>query len=237
MANPTVPGDDLYQLRKQLDALARSIDKLQRPTAANIGSLSNRVELALNGALTPSSVSTSGTGTFNGGLYSTNARNFVVVTNYAASQIDGNGHFGIAPSTERFKKNIEPWAAEDIINIFSIEPLWYNLSIPDRFLVEVDDEGLPVMDEDTNLPKLILYPGYDEKEGVAKRSGFSAEKLVDAGFSDFVVFDEDGLPVSINYAEWVVPQQMALRYLHDQAISDRSRIAAIEARLLIAGIE
>ena len=293
MANPTVPGDDLHELRKRFDELSSSIEKLQRPSGTNISSLVSQVQQALanisatvstainqtsytktqiddkdtstynsaytnavnaaatqaqtpssvasTGAVSGSSLSTGGgvsgnTGTFNGGLYSTNARNFVVVSNYAASWIDVNGHFGISPSTERFKKNIEPWTNEAILDFFSITPLWYNLSIPDRYLVEVDDDGLTVIDEETGLAKLVLYPGYEEENGAAKRSGFSAEKLVDAGFSDFVVFGEDGLPVSINYAEWVVPQQMAMRYLHEQAISDRKRISDIEARLLAAGI-
>lgn len=193
------------------------------------------------GAITPTTVTASGavqgsTGRFDGGLYSTDARNFVVVTNYAASWIDINGHFGISPSTLRFKKNIESWTPEQVEALLDLEPRTYRLSIPPRVIIRLneedgtwvlDDNGYPVVDQ--------VIPGHEDPDDAPLRHGFIAEELVEAGVGFLVVRDDDGLPVSINYAEFTIVQQAALRWLNEQRKQHDARLLALEA--LVGGIE
>lgn len=193
------------------------------------------------GGMSAGAVSSSGsvsgtTGTFNSGVYSTDARNFVVVTNYAASWIDVNGHFGISPSTERFKKDIIPWVEANPEAVFGIVPMKYRLRIPDRWMPIVDEQGDPVIDPDTNKQEMRLIEGFEDLPNAKERIGFIAERLVEAGFEEAVVFDEAGRPVSINYAEWVVPLQMGMRWLHTEWAKQKGQIENLTLRLDAAGL-
>jgi hypothetical protein len=197
---------------------------------ATVGQVNASGGVAASGAVSGT------TGTFNSGLYSTDARNFVVVNNYAASWIDVNGHLGISPSTERFKKDIAPWVEADPEKLFAVTPVKYHLRIPDRYMPIVDEANVPVIDPLTGVQEQRLIEGYEEAATDKLRTGFIAERLVELGFEENVVFDEQGLPVSINYAEWVVPLQMGIRYLRELVKQQQAQINDLSLRLKTAGI-
>ncbi|MEC5149138.1 hypothetical protein RCH22_000939 [Cryobacterium psychrotolerans] len=211
--------------------------------AVTAGSLSSVGGVAVGGAVTgATTIAASGavsgtTGTFNSGIYSTDARNFTVVTGYASSWIDSSGHLGISASTERFKKDIAPWAGIDPEVVLSILPMQYRLAIPDRIVPVVDEStGVQALDPETGLPVTRIIAGFEEAETDALHVGFIAERLVEAGIPQTVVYDSDGLPVSLNYSEWVIPQQVALRYLRGLVTAQQVQIDALSLRLTNAGI-
>lgn len=136
-----------------------------------------------------------------GRVVSPGSRAFTVVTSWASAAIDGAGTLGVQPSARRFKKNIKPLTLDDTrIDAF--------LSIP---AVEYD-----------------LKVGIGGKATDPKRLGFIAEDVLDAGFDDWVPIDTDessdtyGQPISVNYAQAVVPLQLAAK-------RDAARIAQLEA--------
>jgi hypothetical protein len=198
---------------------------------ATVGQINASGGITASGPVVAGGAVSGTTGTFNSGLYSTNARNFVVVSNYAASWIDVNGHFGISPSTERFKKDIVPWVEADPENVFGVTPVKYHLRIPDRYMPVVDEANVPVIDPLTGIQEQRLIEGYEEAATDKLRTGFIAERLVELGFEENVVFDEQGLPVSINYAEWVVPLQMGIRHLRTLVKTQQAQIDALSLRV------
>lgn len=109
------------------------------------------------------------TGTFNGGLFSTDARNFVVVSSYAACWIDINGHFGISPSSLRFKTGIVTWvpSEERLRSLLSLRGVLF------RYIWEEDDDK--------------------------RQLGWIAEELIEVGWPEFIFYDAEGLPQGINY--------------------------------------
>lgn len=139
------------------------------------------------------------TGKFDVGLYSLDARNFVVATNYAASWIDINGHFGISPSSRRFKRDITTWEPDLEAFLSDVRPVRYHddLDQPLGF----DGEGEPLAGPHELGPW---------------RYGFIAEELADAGFEQFTFADAEGRVLGINYdrltvALFAVAQQQADR--------------------------
>ncbi|MGG7510963.1 hypothetical protein [Plantibacter sp. YIM 135249] len=176
--------------------------------------------IASPGAISPSTVSASGsvsgsTGTFNGGVFSTDARNFVVVTNYAASWIDVNGHFGISPSSRRFKQDIETWSPDLALLFSKLRAVRFRYNISDQ-PIGLDAHGNP-----------ILGPHPDPGLGPLQY-GFIAEELVEAGLEQFTFKDADGLVMGINYDRLVVPLFAAIQAQQSTLDDLLQRVEALE---------
>ena len=198
--------------------------------------IANPGNINASGNITASGTVQGNVGRFNGGLYSNDARNFVVQSNYAASWIDINGHFGISPSTRRYKRDIEEWVGEDVEKILALRPVKYHLDIPERRILQYDEEGQVITDENGDPVIITTYPAFRDEDDAPMRTGFLAEDLIDAGLEELVVFDRDGLPASINYAEYVVVCQLALRWLNERRIEQEKELSLIRSAIINAGI-
>ena len=67
-----------------------------------------------------------------------------------------------------------------------------------------------------------------EEDGSPKHAGFIAEQLVDAGLGNYVSFDADGSPRSINYEMFVSALQSVVRHQATQIADLNSRLSALE---------
>lgn len=117
-----------------------------------------------------------------------------------------DGRIGIQASARRFKKNIKT--------------LTYT---PERL-----DAFLSILDRLFQLRAAV--------EGIADgpwNTGWIAEEVVEAGFSELVAFDADGAPLSINYAQAVIPLHAEANRRKAETEQLRSEVAAL--RSLIEG--
>lgn len=177
-------------------------------------------KIASPGAISPTTVSASGavvgnTGRFDGGLYSLDARNFVVVTNYAAQWIDVFGHQGISPSSRRFKQDIEAWAPDLALLFSHLRAVRFHYNVPDQPF-GWDEEG-----------RELIGPHPDPGLG-PWQYGFIAEELVDAGLEQFTFKDADGLVMGINYDRLVVPLFAAIQAQQSTLDDLLQRVEALE---------
>jgi hypothetical protein len=67
-----------------------------------------------------------------------------------------------------------------------------------------------------------------EEDGSAKHAGFIAEQLVESGLSNYVSFDAEGTPRSINYEMFVSALQSVVRHQASQLADLSSRLEALE---------
>ena len=172
--------------------------------------------LALDGVYQPAPAGTTWNGPVNTGggdiytaggiLISPGGRSFTVSSSWVAAALDSTGRLGIQPSARRWKKNIREWSAEPdyTARLDAFEAL------SDRvYQLKASIEGT------ADGPVLL---------------GWIAEELVEAGFPEFVAFNTDpdsaeyGQPISINYAQAVVP-------LHALVKRQAATIAELSARL------
>lgn len=116
-----------------------------------------------------------------------------VTSGYATMYRNGDGRVGISPSARRFKKDIRP-------HTYSVEDL----------------ESIRVVDYRL---KADIYGSADAPIDV----GVIAEELIDAGLSEFVVFDGEGDPLSVHYERLALVAIGAVQELSQ-------RVKALEAR-------
>lgn len=129
-------------------------------------------------------VNTGGGDVYTGGGYiiTPGGRAFTVSSSWVAAALDSSGKLGIQPSARRFKKNIREISTEDVglDGFLSLRDVTYQLR------ASIDPDGAPQV-------------------------GWIAEEVIDAGMPWLVAFDTDpesehyGEPISINYAQAVVP--------------------------------
>jgi hypothetical protein len=67
-----------------------------------------------------------------------------------------------------------------------------------------------------------------EEDGSAKHAGFIAEQLVDSGLGNYVSFDADGNPRSVNYEMFTSALQSVVRYQASQITNLEDRITRLE---------
>lgn len=129
-----------------------------------------------------------------GRFNSIGSRNFTVSVSYASAYMDGNNWLGITPSAERFKQDIEPfeYTLADAARIG-------RLVVTYRLKAAIEEQG----------------------EGASGEVGIIAERLLEAGYGEFVVYDSDGQVQSINYERMVVVAFGALADVE-------ARLAALE---------
>jgi len=169
-------------------------------------------KIASPGAITPTTVTTSGdvnvsgevttTGNMEvgGQLRAPDAVGFnITSTRRTAWLEDSTGRLGYASSSERAKTNIAP-AQIDPVAVLSVEPVVFEYIA--QHAERARRAALPSPYADWN-------PDYE----VAAETGFIAERLVAAGLAQFVIFGHDGNPEGIEYGMWVVAQQSVLRWI------------------------
>lgn len=123
-----------------------------------------------------------------------------VSLNWRQLYINGDGRVGVAASARRFKKEISDHA-------YTLEEL---------LAIRVRQYRL----------KADLYGSADAPLEI----GVIAEELVDAGLSEYVYFDDDGVPTSVHYERLALVAIGALQDLAVQHADLEARVAALEAR-------
>ncbi|WP_100811797.1 tail fiber domain-containing protein [Microbacterium sp. BR1] len=146
------------------------------------------------------SVTTSGTVQVGGQLRAPDIISFNITgTRRTLWGEDSTGRIGYASSSERAKTNIAP-AVIDPRAVLSIEPVVF------EYIAQIAEH-----ERRAALPS--PYADWNPSYPVALELGFIAERLVDAGLSQFVIFGADGQPEGIEYSMWVVAQQSVLRWI------------------------
>ncbi|MFP7833141.1 tail fiber domain-containing protein [Marisediminicola sp. LYQ134] len=155
-------------------------------------------------------VTAPGEGAFTSGIKSIGARNFVAGTDRAGAWLQGDGQLGIAPSSRRFKTDIDTWAPTDIDRLLSLRAVMFRY----------DPEKFPNQEIDPAAPMEV---------------GFIAEELVDAGFPEFVFF-RDGEVQGINYDRLVVALLELARWqqveVARQHTNHEDRLKKLEAAII-----
>ncbi|MEF3405783.1 hypothetical protein [Agromyces sp. CCNWLW203] len=138
----------------------------------------------------------------NGRVRSSGSRGFTVAVNWGAAALDGSGYLGIQPSAERFKQDINPrvYTLADAVTIGRLV-VEYRLVAA----VEALDASAPI------------------------EVGIIAERLLEAGFPEFVVFNPGGEVLSIHYAEMVTVSLSAFVEVAEFFVDIETRLIALEA--------
>lgn len=138
-------------------------------------------------------------GTLTGNLFLATAG--VVTSSYVAMYRNGDGRVGISPSARRFKKDIQDrtYTLEDLLRIRVVS---------------------------YRLRAAVYGTGWED---APTEVGVIAEDLIDAGLGEFVVFDQDGQPVSVHYERLALVAIGALQDLTQQLDGLTARIDALEA--------
>jgi hypothetical protein len=212
----TPSGDGLGPLIDELRDIRRRLSELEIPTGTSMNSLVAQVQAALAnieatviaaieansytktqidakvaspGAIAPTTVTATGVGTFNAGLKSTDVYSHSVTYGgpYTATWTHQDGTMGTAPSSERFKQDIEP-AVLDLTSLERAQVVHFKYR-----------DAVANLGEDAEV-----------------RLGGIAEQFVAAGLDYAVTFDEDGLPFTIEdrpivYALLAAYQSLAAR--------------------------
>lgn len=126
-------------------------------------------------------------------------RGDVVTNSYVAMYRNGDGRVGISPSARRFKKNI-------VSRPYTLD---------DALAIDVVNYQL----------RADVYGSTDAPVEV----GVIAEQLIDAGLGEFVVYDEDGDPLSVHYERIALVALGALRDVSDALDVLADRIEQMEA--------
>ncbi|MCK2028093.1 tail fiber domain-containing protein [Microbacterium sp. SSW1-47] len=124
-----------------------------------------------------------------------------VTSSYVAMYRNGDGRVGISPSARRFKKEIKD-------RTYTREQLRAIRVVSYRLRADVFGEGWEEAPVDV---------------------GVIAEELIDAGLSEFVVFDENGDALSVHYERLALVAIGALQDALDQLDTFEDRLAALEA--------
>ncbi|MEN0021983.1 MAG: tail fiber domain-containing protein [Microbacterium sp.] len=241
MADPTpAPGGELGELIRQLLDIKRRITDLESPSGtqrfqsveklqalvADIqaqlaiynASRYTNAQIDARIAAPPSGVAATGdvssTASLRGrNLYATDAPTFNITgTRVTAWLESATGRLGFASSSRRLKCAIEP-AGIDVDDVLSIEPKTFRYKAEIRKRIQLRIDGI---DPD--------YP-------VAHEFGFIAEDLDERGLGQFVIYDDEGEPVGIEYSMLVVAQQAVLRDLDARYRGQQTQIDALTARL------
>lgn len=123
-----------------------------------------------------------------------------VTSSYVAMYRNGDGRVGISPSARRFKKEIKDRA-------YTREQLRAIRVVSYRLRADVFGEGWEEAPVDV---------------------GVIAEELVEAGLSEFVVFDENGDALSVHYERLALVAIGALQDTLDQLDTIEARLTALE---------
>ncbi|WP_449408364.1 tail fiber domain-containing protein [Microbacterium maritypicum] len=135
-----------------------------------------------------------------GEIFMTNLSN--VTSGFVAMYRNGDGRVGISPSARRFKRDIKD-------HPYTIEQLRAIRVVSYRLKAGVYGEG------------------WEDQPGDV---GVIAEELIDAGLSEFVVFDDEGAPLSVHYERLALVAIGAVQELVDAHDALEARVLALEAR-------
>lgn len=127
------------------------------------------------------------------------ARNNPVASSYVALYVDGNGIFGPSPSAERFKQDIAP-------REYTLDDIRRIVVVVYRLRAAVADLG----------------------DGAPFEVGIIAEQLEAAGFPEFIVRNQIGEILTIDYARLVVVAIQGVQQLADRYDALAERVAALE---------
>jgi hypothetical protein len=209
-----LPADAYEGLRRRFETIDARLRELERPTGSQYyDSLKKITDLVNNLAEEIENVSASGATwqgpvaagsgnivTTSGDFYTPHGRATPVVTSYVAAYLNTDGRIGATVSAERFKQDIEPRA-------YTLEQIAMVQVVSYRLRTAVAELGAQAQVE----------------------VGVIAEQLVEAGLSEFVVFDEDGAPFTVNY------DRLDLLGVAGAGLL-LARVKAIESRLEDAGL-
>lgn len=149
LANPT--GTEAYQAVAKLQALVDDIQQQLDEYLANDAYTKAQVDalVASPGDISPGNVTTSGIGVFNGGLYSTDAYNWLVTGGgaYRATWTHESGHLGYAPSSRRFKTGERP-ARFPIEQVLKLQGVFFRYLARPPYAQEKQREELGLIAED-----------------------------------------------------------------------------------------
>lgn len=195
MPDPRIPVGELERFGKELKRLHDRIDTLAAPSGtqqyqavAKLTALVNDIQTQLNNFIANDSytkaqinaritnpglvgnVSTSASARFNGGLASTDvySRSVTYGGPYTATWTHQDGTMGTAPSSERFKTDIEP-ARLDVGALERAEVVTYRYR---DAVANLGDEAATVL-------------------------GVIAEQMIDAGLGHAVTYDAEGQPFTV----------------------------------------
>lgn len=139
-------------------------------------------------------------------LRSPGSRTYIVSTTYAGAWVDGDGTIGISPSSRRYKQDIRPWT-KDVKAFLGLQPV--------MFRYRKDMMGRK--EKAADLPEQPM------------QIGLIAEDVADAGFTEFVFYDPEGLVEGINYDRLTVALLAALK-------AQDERLNLIEGKLATLGL-
>src|SRR5690606_39173558 len=133
--------------------------------------------------------------------------------------INPNGSIGIESSSRSGKRDIESheFSVESYLELDTKARVWEERveGYADRLSRTAEGEGV---DEEEALDQII------SDGGLGRDYGMIAEEVEDAGFSEFVIHDEDGSCSGLRYDQLWLP-------LHSVAKQHHSRIAELEGEL------
>lgn len=222
----TTDKDSLEPLLDAIKELRVAVRILQRPTGTSIAGLVAQVQAAianlgaavtayLAGGFTTGSMSATGNIFVGGHLYAANVA--AVVTGYTAAYFNGpDKRLGLTPSTIRAKQDVEqhhvPW-----------------------------DVLMQIVLVSYRLKSAVEYEAESEGAAAARYElGVIAEWLVDLGWDDLVIFDDDGQPMSVAYERFGIVAIDGLQQhvaMVDEQLAERDeRIQQLELRLDAASL-
>lgn len=238
----TPPQGEYGELMKLLGEVQRRLAELETPTGTSVNSLVAQVQEAIAnitstvtaaisansytktqidtkvanpGAISPTTVSTSGDVQVGGQLRAPDAvTNVITSPRYSMWIETGTGRLGNTSSSRRYKQDITD-AAIDVDEFLSVIPFVFH------YVAEVRKRDDPTFDE-------YVGPEYV----VADEYGLMAEDLHAAGMTPWVYYDAEGRPDSVNYTMLVVPLLAAARA--ERAARDRveEQLRALTERVL-----
>jgi len=134
-------------------------------------------------------------------IYNPHGRGNPVSTSWVAAAFNNDGRIAIQPSAERFKQDIAPrhYTLDQAAQIGA-------LVVEYRLIAAVERDGA----------------------GAAIEVGIIADRLLDAGFAEFVVLDADRQPLSIRYEQMVIVSLSALTEVAAVFELVLERLAALE---------
>jgi hypothetical protein len=224
---PTPPGDSLEPIIAKIRDLQRQLTELARPSGTSIGSLVDQVQAKLadlettviaetdsylsSGTVNMTNISASGyiaasgavsgsTGTFNGGVKSTDVYNRLVSGSpYKVQYVDSSGQMGYVPSSRRYKQNIVT-ARLDVRSIMAeIRVVTF------RYLGAVKLSG----------------------KAAAVEWGVIAEEIHDLGLTWLVDYTEDGRPDGVKHERFAILLIMNAQDQQSQIDDLDARLSAI----------
>jgi len=229
LANPTPGPSDfraqLSELRRQLNEridristfdatqMNRAVEKLTQlvndlpgqidaalAIAVNTGNVNATGNVAADGKITAGGAVSGSTGTFHGGVKSTDVYNRLVSGSpYKVQYVDSSGQMGYVPSSRRYKRDIRT-AHLDVRSIMAQLRV-----VTFRYLGAVELSG---------------------KEA-AVEWGVIAEEIHDLGLAWLVDYNEDGLPDGVKHERFAILLIMAAQEQQSQIDSLDSRLASI----------